>query len=282
MTAGNGLPEKIIAIQKKAYFDWQKCWRFDNSKSVAWAQRRSAPDDFGTVLFGELPTVDGNEFKEERNMSRAGQESKTAIALSDGPVRNPDVVVIRKEQENRRYWHHLLRHTLSRKNLMALTGLFLCFFLVIHLFGNLQLLLPAEVGALAIQFLFQAAFREYFYRTDILFFVCQHPRPCCLCAPDHPAKQAGERPRLCVRSARRHQQMVFTQDGAVGHYPPCFSRHSPTRFLVSIAVWACSSRQRRTERSVYARRDCLSKRLVRADLCLVHGSAWIPFIARLF
>ena len=29
---------------------------------------------------------------------------------------------------------------------MALTGFFLCFFLVIHLFGNLQLLLPAEVA----------------------------------------------------------------------------------------------------------------------------------------
>ncbi len=35
-------------------------------------------------------------------------------------------------------------NNLGRKNLMALTGLFLCFFLVIHLAGNLQLLLPAE------------------------------------------------------------------------------------------------------------------------------------------
>lgn len=34
--------------------------------------------------------------------------------------------------------------TITRKTLMALTGLFLCFFLVIHLLGNLQLLLPAE------------------------------------------------------------------------------------------------------------------------------------------
>ena len=39
-----------------------------------------------------------------------------------------------------------LSHTLTKKNLMALTGLFLCFFLVIHLFGNLQLLLPAETS----------------------------------------------------------------------------------------------------------------------------------------
>jgi succinate dehydrogenase / fumarate reductase cytochrome b subunit len=38
----------------------------------------------------------------------------------------------------------ILKSTLSRKNLMALTGLFLCFFLVIHLLGNLQLLLPPE------------------------------------------------------------------------------------------------------------------------------------------
>lgn len=37
--------------------------------------------------------------------------------------------------------------TLSRKNLMALTGLFLCFFLVIHLLGNLQLLLPESTAA---------------------------------------------------------------------------------------------------------------------------------------
>lgn len=34
--------------------------------------------------------------------------------------------------------------TLMRKTLMAVTGLFLCFFLVIHLLGNLQLLLPAR------------------------------------------------------------------------------------------------------------------------------------------
>jgi succinate dehydrogenase / fumarate reductase cytochrome b subunit len=42
-----------------------------------------------------------------------------------------------------------LKSTLSRKNLMALTGLFLCFFLIIHLLGNLQLLLPADTAALS-------------------------------------------------------------------------------------------------------------------------------------
>jgi succinate dehydrogenase / fumarate reductase cytochrome b subunit len=34
--------------------------------------------------------------------------------------------------------------TLSRKILMCLTGLFLCFFLLIHFLGNLQLFLPQE------------------------------------------------------------------------------------------------------------------------------------------
>lgn len=43
----------------------------------------------------------------------------------------------------------LLKSTLSRKNLMALTGLFLCFFLIIHLLGNLQLLLPTDTAALS-------------------------------------------------------------------------------------------------------------------------------------
>ena len=37
----------------------------------------------------------------------------------------------------------LLGSTISRKNSMALTGLFLCIFLVIHLLGNLTLFLPA-------------------------------------------------------------------------------------------------------------------------------------------
>lgn len=37
--------------------------------------------------------------------------------------------------------------TLIRKNVMAITGLFLCLFLVVHLLGNLQLLLPPEQAA---------------------------------------------------------------------------------------------------------------------------------------
>src|SRR4029077_12129042 len=79
-------------------------------------------------------------------MSDNTEDPKAGVALSDGPVHNPDIVLVRKEQENRRYLRQLLSHTLSRKNLMALTGFFLCLFLVIHLFGNLQLLLPAEAA----------------------------------------------------------------------------------------------------------------------------------------
>ena len=39
--------------------------------------------------------------------------------------------------------------TLSRKILMAATGLFLCFFLLIHFLGNTQLFLPAEEAQLS-------------------------------------------------------------------------------------------------------------------------------------
>src|ERR1700730_15566132 len=80
------------------------------------------------------------------------EDLKSGVALSDGPVRNPDIVSTEKEREKRGHTLQLLAHTLSRKSLLALTGLFLCFFLVIHLFGNLQLLLP--VGAAQWQFNF--------------------------------------------------------------------------------------------------------------------------------
>jgi succinate dehydrogenase / fumarate reductase, cytochrome b subunit len=46
-------------------------------------------------------------------------------------------------------FQHLSVRRLVRPNLLthsSLTGLFLCFFLVIHLFGNLQLLLPEDVA----------------------------------------------------------------------------------------------------------------------------------------
>ena len=79
-------------------------------------------------------------------MSNGNEDPQPGVALSDGPVRNPDVVKTRKAREDHKYRQRWLLHTLSRKNLMALTGFFLCLFLVIHLFGNLQLLLPAKVA----------------------------------------------------------------------------------------------------------------------------------------
>jgi succinate dehydrogenase / fumarate reductase, cytochrome b subunit len=79
-------------------------------------------------------------------MSSSNQHTKADVAPLDGPVDRP---VISLPPKNRVSLDRLKRWfsvTLSRKNLMALTGLFLCFFLVIHLFGNLQLLLPAGVA----------------------------------------------------------------------------------------------------------------------------------------
>jgi succinate dehydrogenase / fumarate reductase cytochrome b subunit len=40
----------------------------------------------------------------------------------------------------------LFKTNIGRKNLMAVTGLFLSFFLIVHLLGNLTLLLPAEMA----------------------------------------------------------------------------------------------------------------------------------------
>ncbi|MBV8254574.1 MAG: succinate dehydrogenase cytochrome b subunit [Chitinophaga sp.] len=40
----------------------------------------------------------------------------------------------------------MTQSTLTRKIWMALTGLFLCFFLIIHLLGNLQLLIPGPAS----------------------------------------------------------------------------------------------------------------------------------------
>ena len=61
-------------------------------------------------------------------------------------MRNPDISSLHKKRVNLVHVKQWFSVTLSRKNLMALTGLFLCLFLLIHLFGNLQLLLPAEVA----------------------------------------------------------------------------------------------------------------------------------------
>src|ERR1700757_3597472 len=79
-------------------------------------------------------------------MSNGNNDPKAGISLLDGPVQDPDAVVLEKRQKRPDKIGQSLSHTLVRKNLMALTGLFLCFFLVIHLAGNLQLLLPRQVA----------------------------------------------------------------------------------------------------------------------------------------
>jgi succinate dehydrogenase / fumarate reductase, cytochrome b subunit len=79
-------------------------------------------------------------------MSQVNQDHGHEVATLDGStgsLESSSPRVSRDNSGNLRLWFSA---TLSRKNLMALTGLFLCFFLVIHLFGNLQLLLPPEAA----------------------------------------------------------------------------------------------------------------------------------------
>jgi succinate dehydrogenase / fumarate reductase cytochrome b subunit len=75
-------------------------------------------------------------------MSNSRLEPDSAVPLVDGPVQNPDLAKTSSSLSRIGKAKLSLSRTLSRKNLMALTGLFLCLFLVIHLLGNLQLLLP--------------------------------------------------------------------------------------------------------------------------------------------
>jgi succinate dehydrogenase / fumarate reductase cytochrome b subunit len=74
------------------------------------------------------------------------QGAQAGVASLDGPVQDAHLPGLPKERASFGHVKQWFSVTLSRKNLMAVTGLFLCFFLVIHLFGNLQLLLPAEVA----------------------------------------------------------------------------------------------------------------------------------------
>ncbi len=63
----------------------------------------------------------------------------------------------------------ILKWSIAKKYVMALTGLFLCLFLVGHLMGNLQLFIPGEKG--------QTAFNEYalfmttFPAVKVLFYL---------------------------------------------------------------------------------------------------------------
>ena len=85
-------------------------------------------------------------------MSNSDHDPETGISLVDGPVESPDTPPTSPRDVKLRQVKRWLSGTLSQKNLMALTGLFLCFFLIIHLAGNLQLLLPTEVAQWQINF----------------------------------------------------------------------------------------------------------------------------------
>ena len=66
----------------------------------------------------------------------------------------------------------LLSSTLGRKLLMALTGLFLILFLVIHLIGNLQLLKDDEGEAFNVYA--QVHDQQSPYRDDFVCQLCLH------------------------------------------------------------------------------------------------------------
>jgi hypothetical protein len=87
-----------------------------------------------------------NPEKKRLAMNEHDQKNDMDVASLDGPVHEADVQLLLKERASLAHVKQWFSGTLSRKNLMALTGLFLCFFLVIHLFGNLELLLPAKVA----------------------------------------------------------------------------------------------------------------------------------------
>ena len=72
-------------------------------------------------------------------MSNNNHDPDTGVSALDGPVHDVDIVSPEKKRGAPRPVIRRLSHTLSEKNLMALTGLFLCLFLLVHLLGNLIL-----------------------------------------------------------------------------------------------------------------------------------------------
>ena len=63
----------------------------------------------------------------------------------------------------------ILKSSIAKKYAMALTGLFLCSFLVGHLLGNLQLFIPGEEGRIA--FNEYALFMTTFHVVKILSYL---------------------------------------------------------------------------------------------------------------
>lgn len=95
-------------------------------------------------------------------MSSTNDDPEIGISALDGPVESPDIASTSKEALQQSRPKRWLSGTLSQKNLMALTGLFLCLFLVVHLLGNLQLLLPTKVAQWQFNFKLKALSENIF------------------------------------------------------------------------------------------------------------------------
>jgi len=125
---------------------------------------------------------------QDTSMSNSNHDPETGVSLVDGPVHDPDSGLLDKQRERPSHVRQGLSHTLAEKNLMAITGLFLCVFLVVHLLGNLQLLLPTQVA----QWQFNFYSKLLLYPCHFLYFVWQHSGSCHLCARDNNKEPAIE------------------------------------------------------------------------------------------
>ncbi len=85
------------------------------------------------------------------------------------PIRMPANGSFHVESLRPRLGFLLMKTTIARKTLMALTGLFLCLFLTVHLLGNLQLFLPA--GQARLQFNWYAETLSSFFVIEIAAIV---------------------------------------------------------------------------------------------------------------
>jgi len=101
-----------------------------------------------------------------------------------------------------------MKSTQIQKILMALTGFFLCIFLVIHLLGNLQLLLPAEKAKTSFNWYSHFLSGNILIKIiEILLFVsvaahivvCKCCSSYCICIDINIECKKSKRTEICIR-----------------------------------------------------------------------------------
>lgn len=129
----------------------------------------------------------------------------------------------------------ILKSTLFRKIIMSLTGLFIAFFLIIHLAGNLQLLLPFERAHL------QYNWYSHLLSSNILIeiiaillyisFLVHIFNSIFITYENYKSNGTGLK-----KIQEENKQLVFTKYGNTGSYNFAFSHHSPERLLVLVQI----------------------------------------------